>query len=225
VFGSRRACVQHMSAVGHHAPYKCSRCPLRLKTMADTKQHETEEHFWCSDCSREFQGYNSIRMVRTAIDTCAETTFLSFSCTMYSRSPPSISVYETTTLHYTRDECMNKLTLRHHYIAPELAHSSRHIDHVSSLRDGVRDSGRCRAPPRNRFVPERSDHQPRRDVQSHTAPGPFRRAHQQTDRLGRVDPLRGHRRHVGRILLQLLLLQAPVQYSPFSQPTPEVSHS
>ncbi|KAI8631287.1 hypothetical protein F5Y19DRAFT_25785 [Xylariaceae sp. FL1651] len=90
VFGSRHARYQHMNALGHCLPtrgcdrcqamftnrsdavshmnffnhwrHECSLCTHTRSTKDDIRQHEVEAHYYCSECGREFQSLNNIKM-------------------------------------------------------------------------------------------------------------------------------------------------------------------
>ncbi|KAI1121985.1 hypothetical protein F5Y10DRAFT_83895 [Nemania abortiva] len=52
---------EHMYT-GIHYKYRCSCCNVTSSTEDKIKQHEIEEHSWCSECDRGFQNYNNIKM-------------------------------------------------------------------------------------------------------------------------------------------------------------------
>ncbi|KAI3324226.1 hypothetical protein HD806DRAFT_62966 [Xylariaceae sp. AK1471] len=61
VYRSEAAVNAHMRTYNHWK-YRCSCCSLTGPTEAGIKQHEIEDHLWCSVCSRIFQSYNNIKM-------------------------------------------------------------------------------------------------------------------------------------------------------------------
>ncbi|KAI1645263.1 uncharacterized protein F4817DRAFT_344209 [Daldinia loculata] len=60
-FNSRSAVVNHMNAKNHWY-YECTFCDETWPTEEQQREHEMEEHFHCTDCSRTFRNYNDIKM-------------------------------------------------------------------------------------------------------------------------------------------------------------------
>ncbi|KAL7619895.1 hypothetical protein AAE478_010442 [Parahypoxylon ruwenzoriense] len=60
-FGSRKAVEQHMDAKDHWL-YECSKCDEEELTAEELKEHEVDEHQYCSDCDRSFNNPNDIKM-------------------------------------------------------------------------------------------------------------------------------------------------------------------
>ncbi|KAI0419460.1 hypothetical protein F5X98DRAFT_335181 [Xylaria grammica] len=63
-FGSSHALGQHKAALGHTESFSwfgCSFCPVSGLPEGEIKQHEAEDHLWCSDCEREFYSYSEIK--------------------------------------------------------------------------------------------------------------------------------------------------------------------
>ncbi|KAM7192247.1 hypothetical protein V8F20_008949 [Naviculisporaceae sp. PSN 640] len=62
-FRSESARRQHMNAKGHWArTYECQICDDLFYGKDDCKNHEIEDHYYCSDCDRSFHSLNNIKM-------------------------------------------------------------------------------------------------------------------------------------------------------------------
>jgi hypothetical protein len=69
-FGSQSSCWQHMRAKDHFSSYRndnveCSECDETFETDEACREHQIEDHYYCTDCDRHFVNYN-IKMVITS---------------------------------------------------------------------------------------------------------------------------------------------------------------
>lgn len=63
-FGSVKAAIQHMDALGHWFGYACDICGDVWDTEDECVQHGIWEHYYCADCQRSFSSYNNAKTVR-----------------------------------------------------------------------------------------------------------------------------------------------------------------